>query len=280
MIKLKSMGLPEGFMNHQSNLDSLRANYKPMAFDIRNQDDVAVIDIDGFIGRDMFMEFMTGEKSPNTVESLKDQLRNIRSNKIIVNINSPGGSFNDGMVIMDLLRAKKAEVVTNLYGLSASAATVIWQGGDKRRISKNAFPLIHRVMAGVMGYFNSGSFLSMAEELEPLDNRLIEIYRERTNADREAIVELMDAGEGYGKFIDAQAAVDFGLADEVFDPANEEDHDVDRMNHALLDSLVLQDALKNLVEKTQDAVPQSQENPEDPASYEEVLKLMQMQIQN
>jgi len=279
MKHLEHMGLPKSFMNHKSNLDSLRANYQPMAFDIRNQDDVAVIDIDGFIGQDMFMEFMTGEKSPNTVESLKEQLRGIRSNKIIVNINSPGGSFNDGLVIMDLLRMKKAEVVTNLYGLSASAATVIWQGGDKRRISKNAFPLIHRVMAGMMGYFNTGSLLAMAEELNTLDTRLVQIYAERTGASEKDILELMEAGEGYGKFIDAQTAVDFGLADEIFDPADEEDHDVDRMNHALLGSLSLTDALKNLIENHQEETP-TPESPEEPASYEEVLKLMKMKIQN
>lgn len=279
MIALEKMGLPQAFMNRNANLESFKANYKPMNFDIRNQDDVAVIDIDGFIGRDLFIEIVTGEKSPNTVESLKEQLRNIRANKIIVNINSPGGSFNDGLVIMDLLRTKKAEVVTNLYGLSASAATVIWQGGDRRRMSKNAFPLIHKVMAGMMGYFNSGSLLSMAEELETLDNRLVDIYHERTQADRDAILELMNAGEGYGKFIDAEAALEFGLADEIFDPADEEDPDVDRMNYALLDTLIMQDALKNLIENSQEQY-EAQESPGEPASYEEVLKLMKMKSQD
>jgi len=166
-----------------------------------------------------------------------------------------------------------------LYGLSASAATVIWQGGDRRRMSKNAFPLIHKVMAGMMGYFNSGSLLSMAEELETLDNRLVDIYHERTQADRDAILELMNAGEGYGKFIDAEAALEFGLADEIFDPADEEDPDVDRMNYALLDTLIMQDALKNLIENSQEQY-EAQESPGEPASYEEVLKLMKMKSQD
>ena len=272
----KFLGLPASFTNRKdSDLSELIKNYQPMKVNVKNQDDGAVIDIDGYIGSDPFMEFLTGEKSPNTIESLKEQLRSIDSDKIIVNINSPGGSFNHGIVIMDLLKAKKAEVVTNLYGLSASAATVIWQGGDTRRISKNAFPLIHRVMAGVMGYFNTPSFISMAEDLEPLDNRLIDIYAERASATREEIIELMDAGEGYGRFIDAQAAVDMGLSDEVFD-ASDEDENVDRMNNALLDNLslrnTLQNALKNTVSKEPIEIPENQE--ERPS--EACLKLMKM----
>lgn len=271
------LGLPASFTNKRdSDFSTLIENYKPMSFDVSNQNDEAVIDIDGFIGSDPFMEFMTGKKSPNTVESLKEQLRAIDSDKIIVNINSPGGSFNDGIVIMDLLKAKRAEVVTNLYGLSASAATIIWQAGDKRRISKNGFSLIHRVMGGLLGYFNSPSLLSMAADLEPLDGRLIDIYAERSTSTRDEIIELMDEGEGYGRFINAQSAVDMGLADEVFD-ASEEDENVDRMNNALLDTLslrnTLQTALKNTVQQEPEKLP---ENQEKTALNKARLQLMKM----
>lgn len=271
------LGLPASFTNKRdSDFSTLIENYQPMKVNVRNQDDTAVIDIDGFIGSDPFMEFMTGEKSPNTVESLKEKLRAIDSDKIIVNINSPGGSFNHGLVIMDLLKAKKAEVITNLYGLSASAATVIWQGGDTRRISKNGFSLIHRVMGGLLGYFNSPSLLSMATDLEPLDERLIDIYAERSTSTRQEIIDLMDEGEGYGRFIDAQTALNMGLADEIFD-ASDEDENVDRMNNALLDTLslrnALQDALKNTVSNKVKELP---ENQEQTALIKARLKLMQM----
>lgn len=272
----KKLGLPESMTAHQGSIDRMRQNYRPMNYDIRNQGETSVIDIDGYIGRDLFMEWMTGEKSQNTVESLKEKLRDIKSSRILVNINSPGGSFNDGIVIMDLLQSKKAEVVTNLYGLSASAATVIWQGGNTRRISKNAFPLIHRVMNGLMGNFNATSLLSMAEELEVLDNRLIQIYTERGAADIAKIEELMDSGEGYGKFISADTAVELGLADEVFDPADKDDPDSDHLNsytenYALLDSIMLQEAIKNM----QQSAEKNQEKPEETAfnkAYKQIIK--------
>lgn len=277
------LGLPASFTNKKdSDFSTLVENYQPMKVDVRNQDDTAVIDIDGFIGSDPFMEFMTGEKSPNTVESLKDQLRSIKASKIIVNINSPGGDLNTGFVIMDLLKASSANVVTNLYGLSASAATVIWQGGNTRRISKNGFALIHRSMVGIMGYFNANSFLSLAEQLEPLDNRLVGIYEEHSASSNEEITELMDSGEGYGKFIGAETVVEMGLADEIFDPADESDDNVDRMgqvdkmNNALLDNLSLRNALQNALKNISEEEKEIPENQEQTAFTKARLKLMQM----
>lgn len=279
-MKNKFVGLPESFINKDSeDFSKLVENYQPMNFDIKNQDDAAVIDIDGYIGSDPFMEFLTGDKSPNTVESLKNQLRSITANKIIVNINSPGGNLNDGIVIMDLLKGSKAEVITNLYGLSASAATIIHQGGTKRRMSKNSFELLHRVMLGTMGYFNQNSFLSLAEHLEPLDKRLISIYEEQSTSSRQEIIDLMDSGEGYGRFIDADTALAMGLIDEVFDPA---DHDEDtektqQNNNALLGRLSMIEALENL-QKVEPA--ENQEKPDQTALNEPILILNKMKQEN
>jgi ATP-dependent protease ClpP protease subunit len=206
--------------------------FKPMRFKIVNQDEgnTAIIDIDGFIGKDIFYEWMTGEKSPNSVDGLKEQLRSITAGKIIVNINSPGGDFNDGLVIKNMLESKNAQVVTNLYGLSASAATAIHQGGNIRRMAKNtSFMLIHRVMYGLVGYYNQNSLRSLVEQQETMDRNLISMYASGSEATDQQITELMDAGEGYGKWVDADEALELGLIDEIFDPADAEDENVDRL---------------------------------------------------
>lgn len=207
--------------------------FQPMKYNITNQDggNTSVIDIDGFIGTDIFYEWMTGEKSPNTVNSLKDQLRSISAKKIIVNINSPGGDFNDGLVIKNLLESKNAEVVTNLYGLSASAATAIHQGGTKRRMAKNtSFMLIHRVMYGLLGYYNQNSLKSFVDDQETMDRNIISMYTDKSGAAEQEITELMDAGEGYGKWIDADTALKMGLIDEIFEPEDTDDPDTDHMD--------------------------------------------------
>lgn len=194
--------------------------------------ETAVIDIDGFIGEDILREWMTGEPSQNTVKNVKNALREISTNKIIVNINSPGGDLNDGLVIADMLQSKNAEIVTNVMGFSASAATVIAQAGTTRRMSENAFYLMHRVMFGIMGYINQNTAMEMLTDMEVIDNRLISYFSGRSSASAEEIASLMDEGGGYGRWISAEDALEYGFIDEVYDPSDESDENTDHMNAA------------------------------------------------
>lgn len=203
------------------------------------QDDgqTAVIDINGYIGKDWLMEWITGKPSENTVENLKKQLREISASKIIVNINSGGGDLNDGLYIKNMLQQKGAEVVTNTYGFSASAATVIGQAGGTRRISEDAFLLIHRCMFGLCGYYNQNTFRSLTESGETIDNQLIKMYAKKSMMNEAEVAELMDEGEGYGRWVSAEEALELGLVDEVFDPSDEADGNVDRMDPDQVESM-------------------------------------------
>jgi ATP-dependent protease ClpP protease subunit len=205
----------------------------PMNYDVTFQDegDTAVIDIEGYIGRDILRELLTGEKSKNTAENLKEEIRSFSAEKIIVNIHSPGGDLSEGLVIKELLQAKQAEVVTNLQGFSASAATVIHQAGDNRRMSRDSFELIHRAMFGVMGFINQNTTRALTDNLETIDNQMIRMYDRRSSVSKKDITNLMDEGEGYGKWIDAETALDMGLIDEIYDPADDEDQDIDRLEN-------------------------------------------------
>lgn len=203
---------------------------KPLNYSIKNEEDTAIIDISGYIGRDIWEEWMTGEPSPNTAENLKKQLREISANKIIVNINSPGGDVNDGLMIMDLLQAKDANVITNLQGFSASSASIIAMAGTKRRMSENAFLLVHRIMFGLMGFYNQNSMKEFAADMETLDARLVKIYEKRANISAEEIEALLDEGNGYGRWMDAEEALKYGFIDEIYDPADSNDPDTDHLN--------------------------------------------------
>jgi len=205
---------------------------KPAAVNYVLQDggNTAVIDIDGYIGRDIIREWITGEKSENTVQNIKNTLREISPEKIIVNINSPGGDLNDGLVIADMLRSKRAEVVTNIMGFSASAATVIGQAGTTRRMSENAFYLMHRVMFGVMGYINQNTTKELTTDMEVIDNRLISFFADRASIGSDEIANLMDDGGGYGRWINADDALEYGFIDEIYDPSDADDENIDHMD--------------------------------------------------
>ncbi len=204
---------------------------KPAAVNyvIKEDGKTAVLDIDGYIGRDLFREWMTGEKSENTVKNIKGVLREINTEKIIVNINSPGGDLNDGLVIKNMLQSKNADIVTNVMGFSASAATVVAQAGTTRRMPQESFQLLHRVMFGVMGFINQNTTRELTADLEVIDNQLIAMYERVSNQSAKQIAELMDEGSGYGRWISADDALDMGLIDEIYDPADEEDENTDHL---------------------------------------------------
>lgn len=204
-------------------------SFRPLNYNIRNESGVAIIDIDGYIGRDIWDEWMTGKKSPNTVENLKGKLREITEEKIIVNINSPGGDLNDGLVIKDMLQSKNAEIITNLQGFSASAATVIAQAGNVRRMPETSFMLIHRVMFGLMGYFNQNTFEDLILDAKTIDDQLVRMYERKSSMNQDEIEKLMDEGGGYGRWISAEDALENGLIDEVYDPSDQSDENADHM---------------------------------------------------
>ena len=175
---------------------------------VNKSDKEAEITIDDVIGWD--------ESSWPAVKKQLTAIANTTSKKIIVNIMSPGGLVSDGLVIHDALKISKAEIETRVYGLTASAATVIAQSGDTRKMSANSLYLIHHAILMTAGNVNA---MKMAvDDLEKVDATLTDIYIKK-GADPEKVKALMDENNGYGKWIDADEALAVGLIDEIMEPS-------------------------------------------------------------
>jgi ATP-dependent Clp protease protease subunit len=173
------------------------------------------IDITGVIGGSFWDEEDTGT---NTKEKMRAELKAIaelKAEKIIINIDSPGGSVAHGMSMHDLLAQHKAKKETRIIGMAASIATVISQVGDVRKISDNALFLIHHAMTIGMG--NAKKMQMEIDNLNTIDQKITNIYVKR-GADKSKVDDLMDANNGYGKWIDGNEAKEAGLIDEVFEP--------------------------------------------------------------
>lgn len=185
-----------------------------LKIDIRNATpQEAIIDIDGEIG------WVNEEGEWNTTSAIKSKLREIselNTKKIIVNINSLGGFVDDGLAIHDVLASHNAEIETRVIGMTASAATVIAQAGNKRTMSDNALYLIHQAWGMAIG--NSTDMLALASDLETIDGRLLNIYVKRSGKSEKEIKALMQENAGGGKWIDASEAKAYGLIDELFEP--------------------------------------------------------------
>jgi ATP-dependent protease ClpP protease subunit len=178
--------------------------------------DSTTIDIDGEIGG---VGYDGEDYTFNTTEAVKRKLReisDISASVIEVNINSPGGFVNDGLAIHDALAQHSAKIITNVYGMTASAATIIAQAGDQRRMSENALYLIHRAWGMALG--NQNDMREMIGTLDKIDNRIAGLYARRGGRDDSFFLDLMNENEGSGRFLDSTEAEEFALIDSTFEP--------------------------------------------------------------
>jgi ATP-dependent protease ClpP protease subunit len=161
---------------------------------------ISVYDVIGY-------DYWTGDGV--TAKRIAAALRGMGSGPVVVNINSPGGDMFEGLAIYNLLREHDGEVIVNVIGLAASAASVIAMAGDKVQISRAGFLMIHN--AWVMAVGNRNDLAEVAATLKPFDDAMASIYAARTGADQKAMAKLMDAETWIG----GQSAIDDGFADSL-----------------------------------------------------------------
>lgn len=141
-----------------------------------------------------------------TAKRVSAALRAIGERDVIVNINSPGGDFFEGVAIYNLLRAHPHKVTVQVMGLAASAASVIAMAGDEILMGDGAFLMIHNAWAIAIG--NRHDMAASAEQLAPFDAAMAEVYAARSGMTSAQTAALMDKET----WINASQAVDDGFA--------------------------------------------------------------------
>ncbi len=185
---------------------------------IRNNQESTIIDIEGTIGVPEQWQFDDPQQRVATYESFRrtiQQIEELQSTSVVVNIRSTGGDVGDAILIYDALVGLDAEVTTRCWGYVASAATVIAQAASegRREISSNALYLIHNSTCAAEG--NAIELEQRVELLKKSDERLADIYARRSGRDAEQFVELMGEESGQGRWLNAEEAIEAGLADMV-----------------------------------------------------------------
>lgn len=125
-------------------------------------------------------------------------------------INSPGGVVTAGLVIYDVMQFVKPDIVTVCLNASSMASVLLAAGTKgKRFIVPNGEVMIHQGSAGMSGA--TPDLLIHAEHVRKLINRLTELLAFHTGQPVEKVKR--DSERDY--FMDAQAAVDYGIVDEI-----------------------------------------------------------------
>ena len=138
-----------------------------------------------------------------------DALQEHSGADLVINLDSPGGSVSDGMAIYNAMMSYSGKITVKIDTIAASIASVIACAADHVIINSNAQFMIHRAWTVAMG--NSTDFRGLIEQLDVLDGMIADVYVERTGADKDTLMEMMEAET----FLSAEQALEMGFADEV-----------------------------------------------------------------
>ncbi|WP_158824737.1 head maturation protease, ClpP-related [Mucilaginibacter lacusdianchii] len=142
---------------------------------------------------------------------LQQQLQTAAGQDVELHISSAGGSAFDAIAIYDLLKKYPGCVTTYIDALAASAASIVAMGGQTIVMSKYALLMIHKPMAGSGG--NADELLKDVQMLNTVQERLAQIYIDKTGLDETSIHSLINAVT----WMTADQALSLGFIDQIED---------------------------------------------------------------
>ena len=136
--------------------------------------------------------------------------------EINLTINCRGGMTDQAIAMYDALRATGKTISAEVIGECSSSATLLLLAArkDLRKAHPNASILIHNPY--ISGYVEGDAkrIGNIAEDLENVRNQFLDIYVERTGADRETLSQMMDED----KPMDVTKAIELGFISEEIVP--------------------------------------------------------------
>lgn len=150
-----------------------------------------------------------GDGSGMTAKIVNGILRKADGADVVVNINSPGGDFFEGIAINTILKEYKGDVHVRVVGLAASAASVVAMAGDEIEIAKSGFFMIHNAWTIALG--NKNDMQDVADMLTKFDKSMSGLYAARTGIDEKRVAKMMD----HETWLQGGEAVNMGFASSL-----------------------------------------------------------------
>ncbi len=134
--------------------------------------------------------------------------------EINLTINCRGGMTDEALAMYDALRATGKTISAEVIGECSSSATLLLLAAKKelRRAHPNASILIHNPYISGFVEGDAKRIGNIAESLEDVRTKFLDIYVERTGADREVLSAMMDED----KPMNVAKAIELGfIAEEI-----------------------------------------------------------------
>lgn len=144
-----------------------------------------------------------------SADDFLDDLEVLGSGDIRVRINSPGGEVFEALAIYNLAAQRSSQVVMQIDGEAASAASIVAMGGDQIVTAQASQWFLHDPWSIIAG--DADELREAAEHLDRVGDLAVGIYRDRTGQSEEDVRKaLADDLE-----LNGPDAVEWGLADAL-----------------------------------------------------------------
>lgn len=186
--------------------------------------------------------------SPKQVENI---LNDADDGEVEVDVASGGGDVFAASEIYTMLKNFDGQVVVNIQGLAASAASVISMAGDVVNISPTAQMMIHKAWTDSRG--NADDLYHDSKMMDATDQSIVNAYVLKTGLSRDEILKMMSDST----WMTAQDAVDKGFADAISTGSNSKPIQVLNSTTQPLLNREAVNKIKNLMAKARQAKPEN-----------------------
>lgn len=162
--------------------------------------------------------------------------------QINLTINCRGGMTDQALAMYDALRATGKTISAEVIGECSSSATLLLLAAraDLRKAHPNATILIHNPYISGFVEGDSKRIGNIAESLEDVRNQFLDIYVERTGADREVLSAMMNED----KPMNVSKAIELGFIAEEILPVSAQNK-----NPNIVDKMSIKDKIFNALAK-------------------------------
>lgn len=155
------------------------------------------------------------EKSAAEFANKMASAHNTGQKVIPVVIDSYGGQVYSLMSMIASIKSSELPVATIVEGKAMSCGVILFSCGTEgyRYISDDATLMIHDVSSGSWG--KNSEIQASAKETERLNDKIYEILAENSNKSRKWFHKKLNKKGRADWFIEAEEAIDLGLADQI-----------------------------------------------------------------
>ena len=161
--------------------------------------------------------FLWGEVSDKSAKDITEKLLYLEwtnpGKDITFYINTPGGSITAGMAIYDTIQLISSQVSVVVTGMAASMGSILLSSAPKgkRFVYPHSRVMIHQPLISGRMVAPAVDINIQAEEMEKLRHELNRILADASGKPLEQVEK--DTDRDF--YLNAQEAIDYGLADEI-----------------------------------------------------------------